>query len=127
MIRADKARIESLLLDFRQLLKWNPSITSVKGFHNNSFRIHRDGVALNSDELVVIEKNNGQIIFHSTGGRLEYDLVFELVSEQGQTLVQENLYVMENNLPLELIKPIAKQAFNRNLGILKQLSELYVA
>lgn len=54
MIRSDITGVESLLLDFRQLLKWNPSITSVKGSNNNSFRIHRNlGILKQLSELYV--------------------------------------------------------------------------
>lgn len=108
-----------------QLMRWNPAISSLKNGTNNSFIIHRNDPAINSDEVLTIESKDQQVSYHSTNGRLEYQLTFNLVEKAGYTLVTEDFYLLKGaSLPISFLRPIAKQAFNRNLNGLKRIIEI---
>ena len=125
VIKGSKKMIGEFLSQAGLLMKWNPAISDVKKIGENSFAIHRDGDALNKDEIISITKTNGRIVYTSTDGKLEYRLVFDLTDENGQTLVKEAMLITNENylhLPLTLLAPIAKYAFNQNLNILRQIN-----
>jgi len=127
LIKADKATVKKFLVDAPNLLKWNWAIGSIEEIGGNIYAIHRDVDALNKDEIIEVKQNNNEIIFRSTTGKMEYQLVFELNEESGFTRITEQLYPTNNTkLPLALFAPIAKNAFNRNLHALKNLLELQV-
>ncbi|ALB28493.1 hypothetical protein [Companilactobacillus heilongjiangensis] len=128
LIKADKNTVKKFLLEVPNLLKWNWAIGNIKEISDRTYAIHRDVNALNKDEIVEIKQNNSdEIIFQSTTGTLEYQLVFQLNEESGFTRITEQLYPTNDlKLPLALFAPIVKNAFNQNLHALKNLLELQV-
>lgn len=128
LIKADKDTVKKFLLEVPNLLKWNWAIGNIKEIGERTYAIHRNVNALNKDEIVEIKQNNGdEIIFQSTTGTLEYQLVFQLNEESGFTRITEQLYPTNDlKLPLALFAPIVKNAFNQNLHALKSLLELQV-
>ena len=126
LIKADKDTVKKFLLEVPNLLKWNWAIGNIKEIGERTYAIHRNVNALNKDEIVEIKQNNGdEIIFQSTTGTLEYQLVFQLNEESGFTRITEQLYPTNDlKLPLALFAPIVKNAFNQNLHALKSLLEL---
>lgn len=127
LIKADKATVKKFLVEAPNLLKWNWAIGSIEEISEHIYAIHRDVDALNKDEIVEVEQDNNEVIFQSTTGKMEYQLVFELKEESGFTMITEQLYPTNNTkLPLALFAPIVKNAFNRNLHTLKNLLELQV-
>ncbi|MFC6176918.1 hypothetical protein ACFQAV_08700 [Companilactobacillus huachuanensis] len=128
LIKADKDTVKNFLVKAPNLLQWNWAIGSIKEINEDTYAIHRDVDALNKDEIVEIRQDNkDKIIFQSTTGKLEYQLIFRLSEESGYTRVTEELYPTNNlKLPLGLFSPIVKNAFNKNLHSLKNLLELQV-
>ena len=125
---ATKNEVESILLNTRQIIAWNPAISSVTQIDTNTFSVHRNQVALVNDEIISVIKENGKIILHSHGGKLEYKLIFELSSKSQQTKITETLFVVDDgHLPLVLLRPIAKNAFNHNLQMLSKLCDKFVS
>ncbi|WP_338232501.1 SRPBCC family protein [Companilactobacillus muriivasis] len=128
LIEADKNTVKKFLVEVPNFLKWNWAIGNIKEVGERTYAIHRDVDALNKDEIVEVKQNNSdEIIFQSTTGTLEYQLVFKLSEESGFTRITEQLYPTNVlKLPLALFAPIVKNAFNQNLHALKSLLELQV-
>jgi len=126
MIKREREPIVEMLLNIVELDTWNPAIIEIKQVNINSFEIYRhDGINLH--EIITVRETENGVTYISTGGKLAYQLVFELLSEANLTVVTEKFYVTENTnvkLSLALMAPIAKHAFNQNLAALKNLSEL---
>lgn len=120
--------VESVLLNVEQIMAWNPSISKVVPIDINTFSIHRDQKAIVNDEIISVAKDNGKIIWYSHGKKLEYKLVFELLASGQQTVITETLFVVDDGyLPLGLLRPIAKNAFNHNLQMLGELCDKFVS
>ena len=127
LIKADKKDFQKFILTAPNWFKWNWAIGKIETVGENTYAIHRDVDALNKDEIVEIKAVDNKIICQSTTGRMEYQLVFELTDQAGLTKVTETLYPTNNlQLPLTLLAPIAKHAFNQNLQVLKELLEAQV-
>jgi len=124
LVKAQSNEVKRILLDSMSLIKWNPAITEITKIDDKTFSIHRDVEALNRDEVISISEAKNQIIYSSTGGRLEYQLMFSLIGEDKFTVIKEVFYMSdETKLPMVLLKPIAKNAFNSNLIQLKEIIE----
>lgn len=72
-----------------------------------------------------MENKGDGIIYHSTEGRLEYDLEFQIESGNSLTQVMETFFVdtEHTKIPIKLLAPIAKHAFAENLNLLGRLVE----
>ncbi|KRK45624.1 hypothetical protein N0K71_05640 [Dellaglioa algida] len=126
-IESSKETIALLLQNPKFLLKWVPDIIQVDPLDDQKFNIRRTDSALNKNEQLSISTENDTISYQSTGGKLEYTLSFILTSNDTKTLVEECFYLSPNNhshLPLKLLTPIAKHAFNSNLQGLKKVIEI---
>lgn len=124
LIKTFKETVKNSLLNVEQLYRWNPAIAQLKPLTDNSFVIYRQVAAINSVEKLTISQVEDKVIYQSTGGKLEYQLIFELNVQKEATILKETFYVSENSdLPLILFAPILKNAFNRNLKSLKILLE----
>lgn len=124
LIKTFKETVKNSLLNVEQLYRWNPAIAQIKPLTDNSFVIYRQVAAINSVEKLTISQVEDKVIYQSTGGKLEYQLIFELNVQKEATILKETFYVSENSdLPLILFAPILKNAFNRNLKSLKILLE----
>lgn len=122
LIDANLGVVTKVLLQAEDWIEWNPAITSIQKIKTDVFAIHRDGAAINPDEIIEIEYTTQKVIYHSTGGTLKYRLIFELFFEDGQTKLVETCYIPEQS-NLFLLSPIAKRAFKQNLSALKRLTE----
>jgi len=127
LINADKETVQQFLLQATNLLKWNWAIGTVEEIRPNIYFIQRNVEAVNQTATVEIRSEGEKVIFESTQGKLEYLFVFELSNVNGLTRVKETFYPTNNtNLPLVLLAPIAKNAFNKNLAALKSILELNI-
>lgn len=125
---ATKNEVELVLLNIGQIMAWNPAISSVTQIDTNTFSVHRNQVALVNDEIISVIKENGKIVLYSHGEKFEYKLIFELSSKSQQTVITETLFVVDDgHLPLVLLRPIAKNAFNHNLQMLSKLCDKFVS
>lgn len=118
--------IQNVLKNPQRLLEWIPEIQSVKAGENH-FHIRRISSALNQLEVLSVTTTTDSITYHSTKGRLEYDLVFKLTGADDQTIVAQTLLLKSKtplSLPACLLAPIAKHAFKQNLNGLKNLVEV---
>jgi hypothetical protein len=123
-LSASQTQAHDLIANPTQLLKWVPEITQVNP-QEKTFVVNRSEGALNHYEEITVEDDDSQVVYHSRKGRLAYDLVFELKSVATQVQIQESLMVDEQStqLPIKLLAPIAKHAFNLNLANLGRLIE----
>lgn len=122
LIETSKETVKNLLLNAEQLYRWNPAIAQIKPLTANNFVVYRQITAINPTEKLIISQVEDKVIYQSIGGNLEYQLIFELNAQAQATSLKETFYASENNnLPLTLFAPIAKNAFNRNLESLKVL------
>jgi len=124
MINQKKNKVINLLMSVNDLPTWNPAIIDIRKLSDNSFAIHRNGDALNTDEVISINNEVDKIIYYSTGGRIEYQLIFELTGMSDQTLITESFYLEETSriwMPVTILIPVAEKAFNQNLNTLKLL------
>ncbi|MFT9004817.1 MAG: SRPBCC family protein [Liquorilactobacillus hordei] len=125
LVSAEIEEVKRLLEEPENLLKWIPEITTVDK-KKHDFSITRAKPALNQQETITVEKGNNSVIYDSKGGRLEYQIVFLLSGQAGQTTIQEDVYVEKQTdifLPLKLLVPIAKYSFNTNLNNLAAFIE----
>lgn len=112
---------------------------------SRSFHLTRSGEALNTEEIVTVsEPSDEEIVYTSTGGRLAYVPTFRVLDAvktgaiadaaaavlaaqpTPTTRIEETLAVSadaDTHLPLALVKPIAKHAFNANLTRLAHVIE----
>ncbi|WP_311407677.1 hypothetical protein [Liquorilactobacillus uvarum] len=117
--------IQDLLKNPQHLLEWVPEVQVVEA-EENHFHIKRTASALNQQETLTVEATADSIIYHSTGGRLEYDAIFKMTNTGHQMIVEQTLLLKDNVsllLPTSLLAPIAKHAFKQNLNALKKLAE----
>lgn len=116
--------VTDILANAFTLTKWNYAISEVTEVVTDEFAIHRNEPAVNQDEIVTVEQTDNEVVYVSRGGKLEYQLVFQIFQTDGYVLVTETFYVLNNfSLPKALIVPITKKAFNQNLQALKKLIE----
>ncbi len=116
-VHANATEVKAMLADPTQMLKWIPEIDTVTE-DQNQFQIIRQTTALNQSEMITVTPAADSITYHSTEGRLAYDLTFTFTTADDQTVVTETLAVPEStdtHLPLKLLAPIAKHAFYENL------------
>ena len=116
-VHANATEVKAMLADPTQMLKWIPEIDTVTE-DQNQFQIIRQTTALNQSEMITVTTAADSITYHSTEGRLAYDLTFTFTTADDQTVVTETLAVPEStdtHLPLKLLAPIAKHAFYENL------------
>jgi len=95
-----------------------------------TFHVTRQGDALNSEEDITVTSTDGSVEYQSRGGRLAYNLRFDLEDTGDGTLISETLSVPDDtntHLPLRLLTPIAHRAFAMNLSHLVTLIESEVA
>ncbi|TLQ04493.1 SRPBCC family protein [Pediococcus stilesii] len=124
-VDAESKQVQQVLANPQYLLEWVPEITMVKQ-NDKKFTINRAETALNQHEVVRVKRNANEIRYVSTEGRLEYEIAFLITGEGKRTIIQEDVYVPEKahlHLPLKLLAPIAKHAFNTNLNNLASLIE----
>ncbi|GBG93554.1 hypothetical protein LFYK43_00130 [Ligilactobacillus salitolerans] len=123
VVGANQKQVWQFLINPQHLSDWAPSITLV-GEGKSSFTISRAEAALNQHEVISVEETEEGIKYTSTEGRLEYEVFFSIVGEGNQTTIQEDVYIPEKAdlyLPVKLLTPIAKHAFNVNLNNLASL------
>ncbi|CAJ1196209.1 hypothetical protein CPR19092_LGOLGGFK_01831 [Companilactobacillus paralimentarius] len=121
-INSDLKTVTDILANAFTLTKWNYAISEVTEVVTDEFAIHRNEPAVNQDEIVTVEQTDNEVVYVSRGGKLEYQLVFQIFQTDGHVLVTETLYVLNNfSLPKALIASITKKAFNQNLQALKKL------
>jgi len=128
LIKVQTETLAKILLDMSSLMQWNPGIAEVSELSEDSFAIHRTVAALNKNEIITLSQTDNQIIYQSTGGKLAYQLIFTLSGVKNYTTVVEKMFVADKNnlnLPLTLLGPIAKHAFNQNLQSLKEIAEIW--
>ncbi|WP_274805708.1 SRPBCC family protein [Lacticaseibacillus rhamnosus] len=116
-VHANATKVKAMLADPMQMLKWIPEIDTVTE-DQNRFQIIRQTTALNQSEMITVTAAADSVTYHSTEGRLAYDLTFTFTTADDQTVVTETLAVPEStdtHLPLKLLAPIAKHAFYENL------------
>jgi predicted ribosome-associated RNA-binding protein Tma20 len=124
-IDASEDTVRKVLLDVPSMMKWNPEISKLTKISEDTYDLHRDNRAINQNEKVTLIQEDGKIIFSSVGDRLNYRLEFKLKTEDNVTKLHEKVFVDASAVPvpLSLIAPITKHAFNQNLNALKALVE----
>ncbi len=122
VVHSDVTSLSTILQSPQNLLKWVPDINSVTP-KDDHFLISRTKSALNKFEMISVTSHDNSITYTSTGGRLEYELRFDLTDQGAVTLVEQTLLVDEDStkLPLTFLAPIAKHAFRENLVGLERL------
>ncbi|WP_203638246.1 SRPBCC family protein [Levilactobacillus wangkuiensis] len=118
-------RLREILVHPENLPLWDEEIIQVVPTVATEFQLTRQPPALNEHEDLSVTATADQIIYHSQGGRLAYDLVFSLATE-ATTILTEELRVTSTGglpLPLRLLAPIAQQAFAQKLHHLIALAE----
>lgn len=115
----------------QRILDWVPEVATVTAAPNSTtFHVTRQGDALNTEEDVTVTSTDGVVEYESRGGRLAYNLRFDLEDTGEGTLISETLSVPDDtdtHLPLRLLAPIAHRAFATNLSHLVALIESEVA
>ena len=105
LIHANQNAVMAILANPRKLIEWDPEIQSI---------ILRTNSALNPREQMTISVKKNTVIYHSTGGRVAYDVIFSLITEENGTAVTEQVLLDSasvKGLPVKLLAPIAKHAF----------------
>lgn len=119
LIHANQNAVMAILANPRKLIEWDPEIQSIsEDKHGHRFIILRTNSALNPREQMTISVKKNTVIYHSTGGRVAYDVIFSLITEENGTAVTEQVLLDSagvKGLPVKLLAPIAKHAFMINL------------
>lgn len=129
MVNADTEAIKRILSNPQHMLQWIPDISTVDN-SRDGFIIRRHEAALNPSEFIQVKSDGQKVIYTSTGGRLEYRLVFLISTQNNQSVIQEELYIPDDtksHLPVKLLAPIAKHAFHTNLINLRALVEMMIS
>ncbi|KRN99006.1 hypothetical protein [Companilactobacillus kimchiensis] len=125
LIKQELNQIKDILLQPEKLSQWNPAILRVTKLAEDTVSIQRNIKAVNETEVIKIRQTAEKVIYQSFGGRLIYQLEFHLQTINESTLVEEQFYLTEaTKLPMGLLAPIAKNAFNQNLTALKRIAEI---
>lgn len=125
MITQKKEKVQAFLEKPKSILKWDSDISLLEE-QAEGLRISRVHQSLNDKEVITIKSDNDKVTYHIKGDRLDYEVMFELVEEDGLLEVSETLLLPEktnSHLPLKLLKPIAKHAFASNLENLAAIAE----
>ncbi|MXI82610.1 hypothetical protein GRZ59_02365 [Lactobacillus paracasei] len=119
LIHANQNAVMAILANPRKLIEWDPEIQSIsEDKHGHRFIILRTNSALNPREQMTISVKKNTVIYHSTEGRVAYDVIFSLITEENGTAVTEQVLLDSasvKGLPVKLLAPIAKHAFMINL------------
>jgi hypothetical protein len=127
-INAPAGKILAILQQPLLINTWTNGAVQVKTTdREGTFSVHRDGDALNTDELLTIVSEASGVTYVSREGELEYELRFTVeASADHQSTLSETLQLQagQAHLPLTLLRPIAQNAFKRNLDALGKYAEL---
>lgn len=127
-INANKDSISKVLMNLKNILKWDKEIADVSELDENQFMILRNRGALNTEEVITVTKTDNQIIYSSTTGKLEYIVLWTMHTiNSGGTELTQTLRLKEKNLwvPIaQFIKPVVQSAFFENLRVLKKFCEM---
>lgn len=123
-ISAGSDQVREVLANPARIIQWVPEI-KIKKIDDKTFQIIRNQSAINRFEQISIENTINQVIYHSIGGKIEYQLIFKFDAENNGTKVVEEFFLINHvKLPLILFKPVIKHAFNLNLQNLAKLMEM---
>ena len=117
MILQNKEKALAFLENPNNILKWDSDIAWIAE-QQNGLKISRSHQSLND--------NGDQVIYYSKGNHLNYQVVFELIEENGHLEIAETLFFPEkanSSLPMKLLKPVAKHAFATKLDDLATVLE----
>lgn len=127
LIDADNRRIEQLLLNLENIIKWNPEIKQVAPIDHDGYMILRHGGALNTTETIKVTQRGNTIEYESFDGTINYLIEWELESLSGhQTRLKQTLSLTSttalNGVAL-MLKPVIRNAFQDNLTGIKRVVE----
>lgn len=126
LIQAPPVQVLQMIADPDGLVYWNPAIEAVTPQSAHQYQIYRRTDAINSEEYITITVDKARVTFSAVGDGLDYVLVFTLQAQAAATIVVESLTIIAQHglaLPLNLIKPLMKQAFKANLASLRAYVE----
>ncbi len=127
LIDADNRRIEQLLLNLENIIKWNPEIKQVAPIDHDEYLILRHGGALNTTETIKVTQRGNTIEYESFDGAINYLIEWEFESLSGyQTRLKQTLSLTSttalNGVAL-MLKPVIRNAFQDNLTGIKRVVE----
>ena len=73
-VNASEEVISDVLMNLKNILKWDKEISNVCEMDENQFMIVRNQSALNPEEVITVTKVDDRIIYTSTKGKLEYSV-----------------------------------------------------
>jgi len=122
--QADQAAVRKVLLAPTNLPLWATEIDRVTA-EADDYLVERTGAALNPQERLHVTATDDQVTYQSYDGRVDYRVVFTLKGQEGKTLIQEAFYLTTTPswLPVPLLAPVAKHAFQQELARLAILVE----
>ena len=77
-INASEEVISDVLMNLKNILKWDKEISDVCEMDENQFMIVRNQSALNPEEVITVTKVDNRIIYISTKGKLEYSVLWKI-------------------------------------------------
>ncbi|WP_395318103.1 hypothetical protein [Fructilactobacillus frigidiflavus] len=120
-IPVEPQQVIEKLANLGDLIRWIPDV-KVSEIDENTVSITRNSAAVNHNEILSRQVEGDQVIYTSTGGRIEYVLAFKVCSENNDTIiVEEFILTNEINLPITLFRPVIKHAFKVNLQNLAKI------
>jgi predicted glycosyltransferase len=125
LTQATPATVRALLADPLNLPAWATAITTVKPTATG-YVLQRSGSVFDQPEQLQVTVGTDQVIYHSEGGQLGYEIVFTMTPLAERTAVQEEVSLTTTPpswLPLPLVKPVMQRDFQRKLGQLATLAE----
>ena len=127
-VNASEEVISDVLMNLKNILKWDKEISNVCEMDENQFMIVRNQSALNPEEVITVTKVDDRIIYTSTKGKLEYSVFWTMrTMNSGATELMQTLHLKEKNFWVSIaqfIKPVLRTAFLENLRVLKQFCEM---
>ena len=125
LTRAPQSTVRRLLADPLNLPAWATAITTVAKTATG-YVLQRSGAVFNQPEQLHVTVQDSQVVYHSTGGQLAYDVVFTITPRGSQTAVQEEMRLTATPprwLPLSLVLPGMQRDFQRKLDQFATLAE----
>jgi hypothetical protein len=93
-VHADREQVKRVLQNPKHLFEWVSEIDSVVQ-DEQKFIITRKEHTFNHHETITVELKTNSIIYLSTEGKFKYRIIFTVNSEDGHSIIQEAVYLIQ--------------------------------
>lgn len=121
--------IREYLNNPENLSEWNYAVTKLIKIDDTHYTLFRNYEYGQEEENVVVSSKDDSILFTMSGGRVNYSVEFQTIEiSSGKTRIHETICIDQENSNfvsgmMKLMQPFVKNAFHKNLVVLKTYFE----